>query len=99
VARLGHRAENACPGLVPGQERRSVEPEADGIRNDFASNALTTVPNYTRSVAGAIAGGKGKRAIAVIGRKQGELTTPQNAVPVAADKRDVARAAIKVEVR
>jgi hypothetical protein len=97
VARLGHRAENACPGLVPGRERRSVEPEADGIRNDFASNALTTVPNHTRSVAGAIAAGK--RAIAVIGRKQGELTTPQNAVPVAADKRDVARAAIKVEVR
>jgi hypothetical protein len=31
----------------------------------FASNALTTLPNPTRSVAGAIAGGRGKRAIAV----------------------------------
>ncbi len=74
--------------------------DVDGIKNDFAKNALTTVPNFTRNVGRAVAAdNKGKRAIAVIGKKEGEASSPQNVVPVAADKRDVARAAIKVEVK
>ena len=81
----------------------SESSEVDGIRNDFAKNTLTTVPNYTRTVASAVqadAKKKGTRAIAVEGTKAaGAPTTPQNAKAVPADKRDVARAAIKVEVR
>ena len=77
--------------------------EVDGIRNDFAKNTLTTVPNFTRTVAGAVqadAKKKGTRAIAIEGTKAaGVPTTPQNAKAVPADKRDVARAAIKVEVK
>jgi hypothetical protein len=74
--------------------------DVDGIKNDFAKNTLTTVPNFTRNVGRAVAAdNKGKRAIAVVGKKEGEASSPQNVVPVAADKRDVARAAIKVEVK
>lgn len=72
--------------------------EVDGIKHDFARSALTTVPNYTRSVARAIAiDAKGKRAIAVEGK--GEPATPQNAKAVPADRREVSRAAIRLEVR
>ena len=78
----------------------SDDKDVDGIKHDFARSTLTTVPNYTRSVARAIAiDTKGKRAIAVEGKKEGELTTPQNAKAVPAGKRDVSRAAIKVEVK
>ena len=78
----------------------SESADVDGIKNDFAKNALTTVPNFTQNVGKAVvADTKGKRAIAVVGKVAGEPATTQNAVPVAADKRDVARAAIKVEVK
>lgn len=81
----------------------SESADVDGIKNDFAKNTLTTVPNFTRGVAGAVqadAKKKGVRAIAVEGTKAaGVPTTPQNAKAVPADKRDVARAAIKVEVK
>lgn len=73
--------------------------DVDGIKNNFQKEALTTVPNFTRNVGQAVAKAPAKRAIAVVGKQAGEPTTPQNAQPVAADKRDVARAAIKVEVK
>ena len=81
----------------------SESADVDGIKNDFAKNTLTTVPNFTRIVAGAVqadAKKKGTRAIAIEGTKTaGTPATPQNAKAVPADKRDVARAAIKVQVR
>ncbi|MET0276884.1 MAG: DUF4384 domain-containing protein [Pseudorhodoplanes sp.] len=77
----------------------SESADVDGIKNNFQKEALTTVPNFTRNVGQEVAKGPAKRAIAVLGKKEGEATTPQNAQPVAADKRDVARAAIKVEVK
>jgi hypothetical protein len=77
----------------------SESADVDGIKNNFQKEALTTVPNFTQNVGQAVAKAPAKRAIAVLGKKEGEQTTPQNAQPVAADKRDVARAAIKVEVK
>jgi hypothetical protein len=81
----------------------SESKDVDGIRNDFNKAPLTTVKNFTGSVARSVADDtkkKGTRAIAIIGtKKQGEPTTPQNAKAVPADKRDVFRAAIKVEVK
>ncbi len=78
----------------------SESPEVDGIKNNFQKEALTTVPNFTRNVGRAAANETArKRAIAVVGKVAGEPATPQNIQPVAADKRDVARAAIKVEVK
>ena len=76
----------------------SESADVDGIKNNFQKEALTTVPNFTRNVGQAVNKAPAKRAIAVL-KKEGEATTPQNAQPVAADKRDVARAAIKVEVK
>jgi len=76
----------------------SESSDVDGIKNNFQKEALTTVPNFTRNVGQAVNKAPAKRAIAVL-KKEGEATTPQNAQPVAADKRDVARAAIKVEVK
>jgi hypothetical protein len=78
----------------------SESADVDGIKNNFQKEALTTVPNFTRNLGQqVVAKAPAKRAIAVVGKQAGEPTTPQNVQPVAADKRDVARAAIKVEVK
>jgi mono/diheme cytochrome c family protein len=81
----------------------SESADVDGIKNDFARNTLTRVPNFTRTVAGAVQADAKKRetrAIAIEGTKAaGAPTTPQNAKAVPADRRDVFRAAIKVEVK
>ena len=81
----------------------SESKDVDGIKNDFNKAPLTTVKNFTGNVARSVADDSRKkttRAIAIVGtKKQGEPTTPQNAKAVPADKRDVFRAAIKVEVK
>ena len=74
--------------------------EVDGIKHDFTRSTVTTVPNYTRSVARAIAiDPKGKAPIASEGKKQGEPQSAQTAKAVSNDKREVSRAAIKLEVK
>ncbi|MFN3349548.1 DUF4384 domain-containing protein [Pseudorhodoplanes sp.] len=81
----------------------SESKDVDGIKNDFDKAPLTTVKNFTGNVARSVAEDskrKATRAIAIEGiKKKGEPATPQNAKPVPADRRDVFRAAIKVEVK
>jgi hypothetical protein len=69
----------------------------DGIKHDFGKTNLTTVQNYTRSLARAIAG-EGK-PLAVDVKKPGGGPVSVQTAKVPPAKREVSRAAIKIDVR
>jgi hypothetical protein len=71
--------------------------EVDGIKHDFGKANLTTVQNYTRSVARAIAV-EGKPLAVDVAKSGGAPVSVQTAKAPPA-KREVSRAAIKIDVQ
>lgn len=71
--------------------------DVDGIKHDFAKSNLTTVQNYTRSLARAIAV-EGK-PLAVDKAKSGGAPVSVQTAKAPPAKREVSRAAIKIEVQ
>lgn len=71
--------------------------EVDGIKHDFGKSNLTTVQNYTRSVARAIAV-EGK-PLAVDVKKSGGAPVSVQTAKAPPAKREISRAAIKIDVR
>jgi len=71
--------------------------EVDGIKHDFAKANLTTVQNYTRSLARAIAVEAKPQAVNVAKSGGGPVTVQTAKAPPA--KREVSRAAIKIDVQ
>jgi hypothetical protein len=71
--------------------------DVDGIKHDFGKSNLTTVQNYTRSLARAIAV-EGK-PLAVDVKKSGGAPVSVQTAKAPPSKREVSRAAIKIDVQ